>query len=457
MKLNIKDVPGKNSRYLYEKSKLIGRTQNTCLYGIALRGGNGNHIIDADGNRYLDFLSGASSNTIGYGRRDVVEEYAKTAMRLQHSCYAYNLNKEAIELAERLIDITPGDFKKKVLFDLSGSSSIDGAIKIAWKFTGKKGIISFKNSYHGTTVLAMQATNLSNLTEGLFLDNGFYHVTFPTREEEIPDILAQIKSLFRKGVAAILTEPIQGDAGVMIPPKNFFKELYSLSKENEVLFMVDEIQTCAGRTGKWWGIDNFDVAPDILVCGKGISGGYAPISAIIGKEEMVDSLEKDQHLFTYGGNPPSCAVTKKVLDIIEQEKLMENALKIGKLLESELKQLKNCNVVKDLRGIGLMQGLDVASENFAGIAGMRCIEYGLYPGYYGKYNEVIRLQPPLTLTEDEAIWAAKIIKKVINEMENKEIPNSTIEKYKKYSCGSLCSTCSINSGFEEALVKHNAI
>ncbi len=457
MKIRIIDAPGKNSINLYEKSKLIGRTQNACLYGIALESGDGNHIIDADGNRYLDFLSGAASNTIGYGRGDVVEAYSKTAMRLQHSCFAYSFNKEAIELAEKLIDITPGDFEKKVLFDLSGSSSIDGAIKIARKFTGKKGIIAFKNSYHGTTGLSMQATNLSNLTEGLFLDDGFYHVTFPTTEEEIADILAEIKSLFRKGIAAILTEPVQGDSGVKIPPKNFFKELYYLSKESNVLFMVDEIQTCAGRTGRWWGIENFDVAPDILVCGKGISGGYAPISALIGEGKLVDSLEKDQHQFTYGGHPPSCAVTKKVLDIIEQEKLMENALQIGKLLEGELKELKKCNVVKDLRGIGLMRGLDVASENFAGIAGMRCIEYGLYPGYYGKYNEVLRLQPPLTLTEDEALWAAKIIKKVIDEMENKEIPNSTIEKYKKYSCGSLCSTCSINSGFEEALVKRNAI
>ena len=170
---------------------------------------------------------------------------------------------------------------------------------------------------------------------------------------------------------------------------------------------------------------------------------------------MVDSLEKAQHLFTYEGHPPSCAVTKKVLEIVEQEKLMENALTIGKLLGSELKRLKNCDVVNDFRGIGLMLGLEVFSENLAGIAGMRCIEYGLYPGYYGKYNEVIRLQPPLTLTKDEALWAAKIIKKVIYEMENNEIPKSTIEKYKKYSCGSICSKCSLNSGFEEALVKHH--
>jgi 4-aminobutyrate aminotransferase-like enzyme len=166
MKIKIIDAPGRNSRSLYEKSKLIGRTQSACLYGIALQRGDGNHIIDADGNRYLDFLSGAAVNTIGYGRKDVVDAYSETAMRLQHSCYAYNLNKEAIELAEKLIDITPGDFEKKVLFDLSGASSIDGAIKIARKFTGKKGIIAFKNSYHGTTALAMQATNLTNLTGG---------------------------------------------------------------------------------------------------------------------------------------------------------------------------------------------------------------------------------------------------------------------------------------------------
>jgi 4-aminobutyrate aminotransferase len=434
------EIPGKNSRNLYEKIRIIGRSQNACLYGIALQKGYGNHVIDVDGNRYIDFLSGASSNTIGYGRKDVVDAYAETAERLQHTCFGYNINKEAIDLAEKLVEITPGDFNKKVLFDLSGSSSIDGAIKSAWKFTGKKGIITFYDSEHGSSTLSLKASDLENKI-GLFLEGDFYNVKFPTREEEISDILSQIKLLFRNGIAAILTEPIQGDAGVRVPPKNFFKELYNLSNENDVIFMVDDIQTCAGRTGKWWGIENFDVSPDIIICAKGISGGYAPLSALIGEEKIVDSLEKSQHLFTYGGHPPSCVVTKKVLDIIEKEKLMENALKIGKILEKELKK-KKYDIVKDFRGVGLMRGLDFVYENLAGIAGMRCIEYGLYPGYYGKHNEVLRIQPPLTLKEEEAVWATNILKIVIDEIENKEIPNSTIEKYRKYSCGSLCSTCS---------------
>lgn len=449
--MKIIDAPGKHSINLYNRSKLIGRSQNACLYGIALHSGEGNHVTDVDGNRYLDFLSGASSNTIGYGRKDVADIYAKTAIRLQHSCSLYSLNKDVVELAEKLIDITPGDFEKKVLFDLTGSSSIDGAIKIAWKFTGEKGIIAFDNAEHGSSCISLRASHMSNLT-GLFLDHDIYHVPFPNSEEDISNILRQIKSLFKKGVAAILTEPIQGDAGIKVPPKNFFKELYNLSKENDVLFIADEIQTCAGRTGKWWGIENFDVDPDIIVCGKGISGGYAPISALIGEETMIDSLEKAQHVFTYTGHPPSCAVTKKVLEIIEDEKLMENASKIGKLLEGELKELESCSIVKDFRGMGLFRGLDITSENFVGIAGMRCVEYGLYPGYYGKHNDVLRLQPPLTITEEEAFLAAEIIKKVIYEIENKEIPTSTIEKYKKYACGSLCSTCS-NSGFEDIRTK----
>ena len=435
MKMKIIDAPGKNSREIYKKTKLIGRTQNISLYGITLHEGNGNYVIDVDGNKYLDFISGAASNTIGYGREDVVEVYAKAAMRLQHTCHPYTFNKEAFELAEKLIDITPGDFEKKVLFDLSGAGSTEGSIKVARKFTGKKGIIAFKNSYHGTAGLAMQATNLSNLTEGLFLGDGFFHVTFPTKEEELSDTLAQIKELLKRGVAAVLAEPIPGDAGVLIPPKNFFKELYHLLKEHDALLIVDEIQTGVGRTGRWWGIENFDVAPDILVCGKGISGGYAPISVLIGEGEIVDSLEKVQHLFTYGGHPPSCAVAKKVLEVVEQEKLMENALQMGKLLSSELKELKDYDAVKDVRGIGLMLGLEIVTENLAGIAGMRCIEYGLYPGYYGKYNEILRIQPPLTLTKKEALWAAEIIKKVMEEIENNEIPKHTIEKYKKYSRG----------------------
>ncbi len=410
-------TPGNNSKKLYKKSNVIGVTQNACLYGVTLEEGNGNYVIDVDGNKYLDFLSGAASNSIGYGRKDVVDTYAKTAMKLQHSCLEYNFNKDAIELAEKLIDITPGNFEKKVLFGTSGSSSIDGAIKAARKYTRKKGIISFNNSYHGSTGLAIQVTHLINLTDGLFLnelDEGFYHVPFPTKEEEISDVLIETETLLKKGIiGAFLIEPIQGDAGVLIPPKNFFKQLYNLLKEYDALFITDEIQAGAGRTGKWWGIDNFDVVPDILVCGKGISGGYAPISAVIGDGKIIDSLNWPQHLFTYSGHPPSCAVTNKVLDIIEKEKLMENALRIEKLLRHELKKLKDYVTVKDFRGFGLMLGLEIAGESLAGLAAMRCVEYGLYPGYYGKYNEVLRLQPPLTLNENEAIWAAEIIKKVI--------------------------------------------
>lgn len=446
MKTKTIDIPGKNSTTLYAKTKLIGRTQNACLYGIGLHGGEGNYVIDFDGNKYLDFLSGAAVNTLGYGRRDVVDVYANTALRLQHSCYPYNFNNEAFELAEKLIDITPGDFNKKVLFGMSGSDSIDGAIKVARKFTKKKGIIAFKGSYHGTIGLAAYATNMIDLTEGLYLDGGrdFYHVSFPTKEEQISDVLSQIKVLLKeKEIAACLAEPIQGDSGVSVPPSNFLKELYDLLHEHDAVFIVDEIQTGAGRTGKWWGIDNFGVIPDILACGKGISGGYAPISAVIGEEKMIDSLDKVQHLFTYSGHSPSCAVAKKVLDIVWQENLMENASKIGALIREELQELKNYDVINESRGIGLMLGLEFVDENMAGVAAMRCVENGLYPGFYGGSNEVLRIQPPLTLSRSEALWAVKIVKDVVNEMENQEIPNSTIEKFKKHSCGSICSKCRI--------------
>lgn len=240
-----------------------------------------------------------------------------------------------------------------------------------------------------------------------------------------------------------MAESIQGDSGVLVPPTNFLKELYDLLHEHDTVFIVDEIQTGAGRTGKWWGIDNFGVIPDIMACGKGISGGYAPISAVIDEEKMIDSLDKVQRLFTYSGHSPSCAVAKKVLDIIGQENLMENALKIGALIREEFQKLKNCDVINEPRGIGLMLGLEFVDENMAGVAAMRCVENGLHPGFYGGSNKVLRIQPPLTLSRNEALWAVKIIKDVVNEMENQEIPNSTIEKFKKYSCGSICSKCRI--------------
>ena len=434
----------KSKQIIQEVNRYIAKTQYAGLYGCVLESGFGNKIRDVEGNEYLDFLSGASTVCLGYGRSDLINIYAKTAQKLCHSCFIYSPNVEAVILAKKLIQITPGNYPKKVMFGLSASDSIDGAIKASRAYTGKKIIISFRHSYHGSTGLSGQATGFLSLKKGMYQSSEMIYLDFPTTETEAKKILKYAATVFRSRyteIACIIFEPILGDGGNIVPPKDFWSNLLGLTKKYKIISVADETQTGMGRSGKWWAIEYFEVYPDIIVTGKGLGGGYVPISACIGRSEILDSLSKAQHIFTLSGHPPSCAVATKIISIMEKQNIAPQVERKGKYFKHRLikliQQYRN-DIFCEVRGMGLLIGISIKSLEgipLAALFATRCVQKGLYVGYFGVHNEVVRLHPPLTITYTELDRAIAMLSEVFEEWKYKLIPSTTYAICRRYSKG----------------------
>ena len=437
------DLPGANSlNYLKRMKRVIERTVYCGLYGVTLVRGKKDRIHDADGNEYIDCLSGAGVNVLGYGI-GLEKIYAEQARDMQHSCFPYSPNIPAITLAERLIEITPGLHNKRVIFGLTGSDGCDCAIEAMRKFTHRHGLISFNYSYHGTTGLSEPASGFGIGKEvyeeeaALFLKHDY-----PTSKNECDIVLKRIENnLSTGGIGGVLIEPIQGDGGIIIPPApGFFARLSELLKKYDALLMVDEVQTGMGRTGNWWAVEYEKVDFDILITAKGLSGGYAPISAVIGREEIMDSLDPVEQLFTYAGHPPSCAVALAVIQHIEKEGLMNRAHEVGARLMMQLKEIqkKYSNIIKDVRGRGLMIGMEIdisKDKNTCKLYATRSAQKGVYFGYFGRDRNVICIEPPLIISEDSLLQVVNVAEEVAYEMEKGRIPLHTQDIVSKYAMG----------------------
>jgi 4-aminobutyrate aminotransferase len=318
-----------------------------------------------------------------------------------------------------------------------------GAIEIARKYTGKKGIISFNLAYHGSTGLSQAASGFRSLNEGIYdmNDPDFVRVPFPVTPEESERVLKNIETVIGFGkTAAVLVEIIQGDGGTLLTPKGFFPSLRKLLNKYNVLLVDDEIQSGMGRTGTWWACDYEEMIPDITVIGKGLAAGYAPISAVSGRREVLDALVPGTHVFSFVGHGPSSAAASRVIDVIRNENILMNSRQTGARLLKGLKeaQEKYPDVIVEARGRGFMIGLEInlskellASKIFA----FRCLEKGIYFGYIGDKQRVIRVLPPLILKEDECDTIIRVVNETAEEMHNNRIPKTTIEKAQKFALG----------------------
>ena len=442
--ISMKEVPpGPQSKALLERMKrVIGRSNYCGLYGITLHEGRGLYVEDVDNNIYLDCLAGAAACTLGYGQQVLAQTYAEVASQLQHSAFVYSPNVYAIELAEKLIATSPGNFTKKVMLGVSGSDSSGGAIKAIRKFTHNETIIHFKNDYHGSTGLSQAASDFGNLNTGILpADRHFIELDFPSTSEQADQVLEQIRhNLKRHKAGGILCEPIQGDAGVQVPPAGFIRELRRITEETDTLLAIDEIQTGMARTGKWWAFEHEEITPDIFITAKGLSGGYAPVSALIGRQDVLDSLDPGQHLFTYGGHAPSTAVASKVIDYISQHNVLATVEATGQFLLTQLGYVQQefPHIILDVRGRGLMIGLqiNISSYLLAGkVFSTRCMEKGVYVGFYGVNADVVRIEPPLLLSMEQAHVIVDVVREVAIEMHEGTIPEITYKNVLLYSVG----------------------
>lgn len=426
-----------NEAVVLNEKKYIAKAQKMPYFPIAFKWGEGALLYDYNDKEYIDFLSSASSANIGHGNKEIAQAVKEQMEELSQYTMAYFYCNAPAKLAEKLVTILPGSSNKKVMFSCTGSAAIDSAIKIARAYTGKNKIISFCESYHGSTYGALSisaiSTNMRRKIGPLLSD--VYHFNYPdclrckySRQENDCDMecLKEIEYAFNyylpsEEVAAIFFEPIAGDAGLIVPPKKYVKALYELCKANDILLVLDEIQQAIGRTGKWLCIEHFDIEPDLIVMGKSLGAGL-PLGVVVGRTEILDSLEEPGHLFTMGGNSTVCIASLKMLEIIERDGLIEKAAELGEYLKAKLLELKSkYEIIGDVRGLGMSIAVDLVTDrktmnknyNAAAKICNRCIEKGLILIFVGK--SALRVQPPLVITKEQIDKAIGIIEESINE------------------------------------------
>ncbi len=354
---------------------------------IVLDHGEGLKVWDSDGKEYLDFFAGIAVNCLGHNNPKVVEAISKQAEKLIHISNIY-YNEPAIEFAKKLVDMTCFD---KIFYTNSGAESNEGAIKLALKYTGKSEVISTTHSFHGRTFLTLTVTGQEKYKAP-------YAKNLPQGCIEVPynDIDA-IKQAITDETAAIIVEPIQGEGGVNIPDDDYLPAIEKLCKENGIVFIVDEVQTGFGRCGPLFAHEIYGVKPDIMSVAKGIGGGV-PMGAFLVSDEVAKGFEPGDHGTTFGGGPLVCASANAVLDVITDEDLLKNSVEMGDYFkESLVKLMDKHEIIKEVRGAGLLIGMELKKEGGEYVDLMR--EKGFLVNCTS--GNVLRFAPPLTVTKDE--------------------------------------------------------
>lgn len=390
-----------------DRNLYIGRAQDLNLYGITIDHAAGHSFTDKEGKTYLDFMSAASSLPLGYGRKDLVNAYVRQCEKVPHTCTVYTFSEIVQQYAKKLTE-TSKIPAAKLLFGAFGSDSIEASLKCAQAYTGKPRILAFHKSYHGGTFLSLAANGFDGLKKNLVLPKFFTHLPYPEKAVAT-DVLKMIGEELKKGdVACLLMETILGDGGIIETDRNFFSSVVDLLHSHGAILILDEIQTGVGRTGTFWGYEQFDFLPDLFCTAKALGGGYVPLSACIGKPEIIDSLENAQSAFTFSGHAASCAVGLQLLQAFEKESILKNVQNMSGILRNTFERgLHDCPIFEEVRGRGLMLGIALKSEQSIGPKiGMMCLDRGVYIGYYGQKNNVLRIHPHLNIDEATARTAA---------------------------------------------------
>ncbi|MEM4912737.1 MAG: aspartate aminotransferase family protein [Desulfurococcaceae archaeon] len=415
----------------------------TVLHPITVTRGKNAILYDIAGKEYIDFTSGIGVVNLGHANPELIKVAEEQLHKLWHICFMVANYPTYVELAERLAKIAPGSYEKKVLLQNSGSEAVENAIKIARQVTGKYIVVAFDNGFHGrgTYGYALSTTgkyhpykvNLEPFIPGVeFVPYPYcYRCLF---KQEYPGCglacLDYIKTWFTQvrvpldRVAAFIMEMVQGEGGFVVPPIEYVRELRKLLDENGVLLIDDEVQAGWGRTGKMWAIENFGVEPDIMVTAKAIANGL-PLSAIVGRAEIMDKTHPGSFGGTYGGNPVACAVAIKVIEIIQKDNLVERAQRLGNVVRKRLTELhEKYELVGDVRGLGLMQAVELVlnrkTKEPATKETMRVLEKARQKGLLllraGLFLNVIRIHPQLTIEEELLNKGLDILEESIREV-----------------------------------------
>lgn len=407
-------------------------------FDICLDSAKGAILKDMDGNEYIDLLATASAMNVGHSHPKVLAAMKEQMERLLHYTPAYFYNPKVEELARKLIESTPGDFEKRVIFGNSGSDSNDAMMKFSRAYTGKQTIVSFTGSYHGSTYgsMTLSAVSLNMRRKMTPLVTGVEYVPFPNtydrREDESEEeFVNRYWKYFEDAlntylpvdeIAGVIIEPIQGDGGFLKAPQAYMDRLYQFTRENNIVFAVDEVNQGLGRSGKMWSIEHFNIEPDILTTAKSLASGM-PLSAIVGRKEIMDSLEAPAHVFTTAGNPVCCAAALASFDVIEEENLIEKSRKDGEYVKERFEKMQEkYPIIGDVRIYGLNGGIELVKDQKTKEAdsesASKLITYLKDNGVLmiTVKGNVLRFQPPLVITRDQIDKALDTIENGLSEL-----------------------------------------
>jgi 4-aminobutyrate aminotransferase / (S)-3-amino-2-methylpropionate transaminase / 5-aminovalerate transaminase len=401
---------------------------------ITVDHGSGAELWDVDGRRYLDCFAGISVVSTGHSHPRVVAAAREQMERFIH-CGTYLYQVPVVgELAARLAELTPGRLEK-TFFSNSGAEAVEGALRLARAFTGRSEFIALETGFHGRTnaTLAVTGNRKRKQHGGPYLGGvAFAPAPHPTRcricdgrcSLRCADAIEDVINYQTSGnVAAFIAEPVLGEAGIVVPHPEYFQRAKEILDRHGILLIIDEVQTGFGRTGRMFGIEHYGVEPDIMTMAKGIASGF-PLGGFIARPEIADSFQPGEHLSTFGGNPVACAAALATLEVIEDEGLCENSARLGEWLIGRLEELATRHpAIGEVRGKGLMVGVELVDSKKtmtpAAELALRvrtaCRERGLIIGIGGFFGNVVRIQPPLVVSEEQLASAVATLDEVLSD------------------------------------------
>lgn len=436
-------LPGPKASEIIERRKKATPSAIRCVYPCVIKRGEGAMIEDVDGNYFLDWVGGVGVLNMGYSKPEVVEAVTEQAQNFFHSMFNITTHEGYVALAEKMNEIAPvkGEVKK-TFFTNSGAEADENAVKIAKAFTKRPNIIVFTGAFHGRTALTMAMTSKKSYAVGMGpFPDGVYRAPYPylyrkpegmTEEEAINFYLKKLNDVFEEAspaeyVAAIVLEPLQGEGGFIPAPIEWVKAVRKICDEKGIMLVVDEVQSGFCRTGKmfascYWA--EAGCAPDILATAKSIAAGV-PLSAIVAREEIMESVPGGVIGGTFGGNALACASALKVIDIMEKEDFAGKAMTIGNKLRDRFNGLKEeLPVIGDIRGLGAMIGIEFVKDPVTKEPNTElvtklvqyCANHGLLIENAGTYLNVVRFLAPLVVTDEQLEAGMKILEDGIREL-----------------------------------------
>lgn len=441
-KIITETLPGPKAKDIIKRRKEAIPSAIKCVYPVVIERGEGAMIEDVDGNRFLDWIGGVGVLNVGFSHPEIVEEVKKQSEKYFHGMFNIVTHEGYVKLAEKLNEIVPvKGTKKKTYFANSGAEADENAVKVAKAFTKRPNIICFSGAFHGRTNLTMAMTSKKAYAKGLGpFPEGIYRAEYPylyrkptgmNEEEAIKYYINSIHKVFEECspadyIAAIVVEPLQGEGGFIPAPIEWVKAVRKICDENGIMLIADEVQSGFCRTGKMFASEYWKeagVMPDILATAKSIGAGL-PISAIVAREEIMESVLPGTIGGTYCGNPLACAAAIKTIEIMERDNLAKRSLEIGEKVQTTYKEwMDKYEVIGDVRGLGGMIGIEFVTDKESKTPNgeivskivKNAVEKGLMLENSGTYGQVIRFLAPLVMTDEQLKAGLEIFEEAIKE------------------------------------------